>query len=270
MFDRSRLGVVSNCWQQQLAEGQPLEALIERAVTDCGFRQIELRQGALGRLEDGNRLPDTAALTRLAAAFPQVGFDLAVELPVFSESVTRDHPHRQRYLDAAAALSGHLRIVDLTPCSLTEATDDWLSLVTENLLALTDDLPQGLVSVEHSVQPWSVFWPAFERARADHKSTLKLCFDPTNLWLTGDGVRAADITRHVPVDSLSMVHLKQRRGSAVLPSFGPGDVAWRELLPLFQTHSYSGPYLFEIAPGASVWEELEAGVRFLDDLLATQ
>ncbi len=266
MIDRSRLGVVSNCWQTLLANGQPLEDLIDRAVSDCGFRHVELRQGSLGRFEDSDRRPATDALADLASRFPEVSFDLAVELTVFAEPVRRDDDRRRRYLEAATALSGHLRIVDLTPRSGCELTDEWLAMAAANLASLASDLPDGLVSIEHSVQPWSQFWPAFATARAEHESTLKLCFDPANLWLTGDGPQAGEITRSLPVESLSMVHLKQRRGDSTLPSFAAGDVDWLSLLEVFVHRDYSGPFLFEIAPSPTVWEELDAGIRTLSSL----
>ncbi len=267
MIDRSRLGAVSNCWQFQLAEGQPLEDLIERATQDFGFRQIELRQGALGAFEESDRTPNVEMLAGLSTRFPEVSFDLAVELPVFAEPVRRDGSRRRRYLEAASALSGHLRIVDLTPCSIVEPSGDWLAMAVENLASLAGDLPDGLVSIEHSVQPWPVFWPAFKRAWSSNRDTLRLCFDPANLWLTGDGSRSAEITQSVPVESLSMVHLKQRRGDSTLAAFTDGDVDWQSLLQILRNRDYAGPFLFEIAPSSSVWDEQAAGVEYLDGAL---
>ena len=267
MIDRSRLGVVSNCWQSQLVDGQPLENLIGRAVDELGFRHIELRQGSLGAFEDSDRLPDADALASLSSQFPLVSFDLAVELPVFAEPVGQNNNLRQRYLEAARALSGHLRIVDLSPCPASDVTAEWFAMAAGNLTSLTTELSDGLVSIEHSIQPWSRFWPAFESARAKHEGTLKLCYDPANLWLTGDGTHAAEITRSIPVKSLSMVHLKQRRGDSTLPSFTEGDVDWLSQLSILAETDYGGPFLFEIAPSEAVWEEFAAGLENLDSLL---
>jgi sugar phosphate isomerase/epimerase len=268
VIDRSRLGVVSNCWQFQLAEGQRLEELIKRATQVFGFRQIELRQGALGAFEDSDRTPNAEMLADLAARFPGVSFDLAVELPVFADPVGREDSRRRCFLEAASALSGHLRIVDLTPCSIVEPSDDWLAMAVENLTSLASDLPDGLVSIEHSLQPWSLFWLAFERAWSRNRDNLKLCFDPTNFWLIDDGNQSLEITQSVPVESLSMVHLKQRRGDSTLAEFTDGDVAWRSLLQIFCDRNYAGPFLFEIAPSSSVWNELASGLEYLDNLLA--
>ncbi len=267
MIDRSRLGIVSNCWQMQLAASVPLEELIARATQDFGFRQIELRQGSLGTFENSDRTPNPAMLANLAARFPEVSFDLAVELPVFAEPVDCDDSRRRCYLEAASALSGHLRIVDLTPYSMVEPSGDWLTMTVANLESLANDLPEGLVSIEHSLQPWSLFWPAFERAWSGHQETLRLCFDPANLWLTGDGGRAAEISQSIPVESLSMVHLKQRSGNSTLPSFTKGDVDWQSLLRIFVDRDYAGPFLFEIAPSETVWKEFDDGLRYLDALL---
>lgn len=267
MIDRSRLGVVSNCWQSLLAQGLPLEDLIRRAVESCGFRHIELRQGALGAFEDSDRMPHVGALSKLADQFPEVSFDLAVELPVFSEPISRDDSRRQTYLDAAMALSGHLRIVDLAAITLDEAADGWLEMAVENLVSLADDLPGGQVSVEHSFQPWSLFWSAFARSGEVCGSALKLCFDPANLWLTDDGGRAADITQKILVETLSMVHLKQRRGDSTLTEFAAGDVDWQGQIQILIEKEYAGPFLFEIAPDENVWEALDAGVGYLDHLV---
>ncbi len=268
MIDRSQLGVVSNCWQVQLADGQPLEDLIARAISELGFGHIELRQGSLGTLENADRVPDADALAGLASRFPHISFDLAVELPVFDRPVLRNDGRRRCYLEAARALSAHLRIVDLTPRPATETTSEWLAMAVANLTSLARDLPGGLVSIEHSVQSWSRFWPAFDLARSHHESTLKLCYDPANLWLTGDGAQAREISRAIPIGSLSMVHLKQRRGDTTLPSFAEGDVDWQSLLSVFVDRSYDGPFLFEIAPSDAVWEELDAGLLNLDSLLS--
>ena len=267
MIDRSRLGVVSNCWQSQLAEGQPLEHLIGRAVDEFGFRHIELRQGSLGAFEDSDRMPDADALSGLSSQFPQVSFDLAVELPVFAEPVRQNDHLLQHYLEAARALSGHLRIVDLTPCPAFDVTTAWLAMAAANLTSLANEMSDGLVSIEHSIQPWSRFWPAFESARSKCEATLKLCYDPVNLWLTGDGAQADEITRSIPVESLSMVHLKQRCGDSTLPSFTDGNVDWQSQLSILADRNYGGPLLFEIAPSESVWEELAAGLQKLDHLL---
>ena len=269
MIDRSRLGVVSNCWQEQLVAGQTIDDLVSRATQEFGFRHVELRQGSLGELENEDRLPDSQALAKLASRFPEVKFDLAVELPIFSQAITREDSRRDRYVDAAAALSGHLRIVDLGPCPSPDAGGDWLNPAAGNLTSLANDLPDGLVSVEHSVQAWSHFWTVFERASSRQPENLKLCFDPANLWLTGNGENAAEITKSVPINSLSMVHLKQRRGDSTLTSFAEGAVDWQSLLRHFVGSGYEGPFLFEIAPSCAVWEELAAGIEFLDRLTAS-
>ncbi|MBI1315151.1 hypothetical protein GC176_27990 [bacterium] len=267
MIDRSRLGVVSNCWQRQLGQGSSLEGLIDRAVREYGFRQIELRQGSLGACEDADRMPHPAALSALASRFPEVNFDLAVELQVFSKPLSRDDTRRRRFVEAAAALSGHLRVVDLTECPVEAAAMEWLNMAVENLVALTLDLPDGLVSIEHSFQPWELFWSVFDRARSRNEAVTKLCYDPANLWLTGEGQRAMQITQQLSVDALSMVHLKQRLEDSTQPSFAAGDVDWRSLIGTFCGNEYAGPFLFEIAPSDKVWRELESGVQYLDELL---
>ncbi|MHC4879033.1 MAG: sugar phosphate isomerase/epimerase family protein [Planctomycetota bacterium] len=267
MIDRSQLGVVTNCWQHQLADGQPLEDLIARAINDFGFQYFELRQGSLGAFEDSDRVPQASLLRNLAHRFPQAHFDLAVELPVFSAPFDRDDVRLKQSVDAAG-FCAHLRVVDLMALHQPSLSDNWLEMVATNLGGLASDLQGGVLSVEHSCQPWSLFWPAIERVRQESGSNVRLCFDPTNLWLTDDGADAVQITDQVPVESLSMVHLKQRSGSTPLTSFASGDVDWPPLLTSLLDRSYDGPFLFEIAPSESVWSELTASVDYLEKLVA--
>ncbi len=267
MIDRSQLGVVTNCWQHQISGSQPLEDLIARAIDDFGFQHFELRQGSLGAFEDSNRVPQASLLRNLAHRFPQTHFDLAVELPVFSAPIDRDDDRLKQFVDAAG-FCAHLRVVDLMPLHQSSLSDDWLEMVAANLCGLASDLRDGVLSVEHSFQPWSLFWPAIERVRQEAGSSVRLCFDPTNLWLTDDGAEAVQITSQVPIESLSMVHLKQRSGSTPLTRFDSGDVDWPPLLTSLLDRNYDGPFLFEIAPSESVWSELAASVDYLDKLLA--
>lgn len=281
----NRLGLVSNCWKTQLDAGESLPELIRQA-TSCGFRFIELRQGCLGEFEDREtRLPLVESLASLAAEFPDVTFDLAVELPVFSEPVDPDAPAVAVLLEAARALAGsqksaHLRIVDLVSEYVPSGTadDSFESIeftqhdVMNSLAALQNRLPLGVVSLEHSFQPWNGFCRLFEAAcrgpaGGPSVASLRLCYDPCNLWLSGDGARMDSVVGTLDVDWLSMVHLKQRVDGTVSSRLERGDVDWEQQLLALNRAGYAGPLLLETAPAGNVWNCLEDSVACLDDLL---
>lgn len=273
----SRLGLVSNCWKVQLDSSVSLSSLVDRAAEE-GFRFVELRQGCLGDCEDSEtRLPNADALKQLAQEFPEIAFDLAVELPVFSEVTDVSSETVEAMLRGARAISGndrpaHLRIVDLVSKTVPDrravATNAAFSLedAVDSLLNLKAQLPSGIVSVEHSFQPWSGFRRVFESTDSGSdapKSSVQVCYDPCNLWLTDDGENANAITEGVAVNRLSMVHLKQRVDGAISPRLVPGDVDWPRQLSLLNSAGYTGPFLFETAPSEDVWECLRDSRDYL-------
>ncbi|MDA1165675.1 MAG: TIM barrel protein [Planctomycetota bacterium] len=286
-----RLGLVSNCWKVQLDAGESLTELTGQAA-DLGFRFVELRQGCLGEFEDAaTRMPDPDALKLLTRTFPQVTFNLAVELPLLSSSINPASSDVDTLLQAARALAAetgsetsrpaHLRIVDLVSREVpqsrlgNDSADRSFSLedVITSLHALERRLAPGIVSVEHSLQAWSGIQRLFEIARpGSGQSTsimesLRLCYDPCNLWLTGDGKSADLITESLPVDWLSMVHLKQLCGGTVSTRFEPGNVDWRKQFVALARSRYAGPFLFETAPTEDVWGCLADSRRYLAELV---
>lgn len=277
----SSLGLVSNCWKIQLDAGTSLAELVQQAAKE-GFRFIELRQGCLGECEDAEtRLPNAAALKKLARNFQEITFDLAVELPVFSEATDVSSTTVEAMLLGARAISendrpAHLRLVDLVskdvPDRRSVATNAAFCLedVVESLLNLKAQLPTGIVSVEHSFQPWAGFRRVFESTSLGKESSgnsVQVCYDPCNLWLADDGKNANEITAQIPVDRLSMVHLKQRVDGAISPRLEPGDVDWPGQLSLLNSAGYSGPFLFETAPSEDVWECLRDSRNYLASII---
>jgi sugar phosphate isomerase/epimerase len=277
------LGLVSNCWKIQLGAGVSLCSLVGRAIEE-GFRFVELRQGCLGECEDSEtRLPDADSLKELAQNFPEVTFDLAVELPYFFEPTEDASPAVSTMLAGARALAlndrpAHLRIVDLVSKSVPnersasdERTSEFsLEDVVESLRNLSSELPAGIVSVEHSYQPWTGFRKLFEVTRSLNNlpdASPQLCYDPCNLWLTGDGENANEITESLPVDWLSMVHLKQRVAGSISARLEPGDVDWAQQMASLRFAGYAGPYLFETAPSKDVWQCLTDSRQYLADIV---
>lgn len=277
----SSLGLVSNCWKIQLDSGVSLSSLVDRAAAE-GFRFVELRQGCLGECEDSEtKLPLADSLQKLARRFPEITFDLAVEFPVFSEATDVSSKTVEAMLSGARAISGndrpaHLRLVDLVskevPDRRAVATNAAFCLedVVDSLLNLKAQLPTGIVSVEHSFQPWAGFRRVFESTSLGKESSnnsAQVCYDPCNLWLSDDGENANEITAQLPVDRLSMVHLKQRVDGAISPRLEPGDVDWPGQLSLLNSAGYSGPFLFETAPSEDVWECLRDSREYLASII---
>lgn len=275
------LGLVSNCWKIQLDAGASLFSLVGRASEE-GFRFVELRQGCLGDCEDSDtRLPDADLLKGLAQDFPGITFDLAVELPFFFEPIDVTSPAVSAMLDGARSLASderpaHLRIVDLVSKSVPNArsaSDEKklefrLKDVVESMRNLSNELPAGLVSVEHSIQPWTDFRTLFELMKSQNEApgaSPRICYDPCNLWLTNDGTHANKITESLPVEWLSMVHLKQRVAGSISVRLEPGDVDWPQQLALLALAGYAGPYLFETAPSEDVWQCLTDSRQYLAD-----
>lgn len=275
----NRLGLVSNCWKVQLDGGARLTELVEQAANE-GFRFVELRQGCLGDCEDSaSRLPFPQMLEALADRFPEITFDLAVELPVFSESIDVSSAAVDTMLQSANALSArshpaHLRIVDLVSKTVpsTKPADDEaasrfsLQDVVDSLSNLKTELPTGIVSVEHSFQPWTGFRTLFEVANVSDIN-VQLCYDPCNLWLAGDAEAASEITASLPVDWLSMVHLKQRVGSSISTRLEQGEVNWPRQLNLLNDARYTGPFLFETTPSEDAWECLRDSRDYLTSIV---
>jgi hypothetical protein len=279
----SSLGLVSNCWKVQLDSGASLSDLVDRAATE-GFRFVELRQGCLGECEDPEtRLPSADSLKKLAQDFPEITFDLAVELPVFSEFIDVSSKTVDAMLRGARAISendrpAHLRIVDLVSKAVPNGRADavvanaafYLEDVVDSLRNLKAQLPAGIVSLEHSFQPWSGFRRVFEStspAGGSLNAAVLVCYDPCNLWLTDDGENANEITARLPVDWLSMVHLKQRVDAAISPRLEQGDVDWPGQLSLLNSAGYTGPFLFETAPSEDVWECLRDSRDYLASII---
>ena len=274
-----RLGLVSNCWKVQLGEGASLSELVAQAA-DEGFRFVELRQGCLGECEDSDsRLPLADRLTELAERFPEITFDLAVELPIFSESIDASSAAVDTMLRSAKAISAHshpahLRIVD--PVSKTvpskRTADDEVGStfrpqdVVDSLANLKAELSTGIISVEHSFQPWAGIRTLFEVANSSDIN-VRLCYDPCNLWLAGDGDEADEITASLPADWLSMVHLKQRVNNSVTSRLESGKVDWSRQLDLLNRAKYAGPFLFETTPCEDVWECLRDSRDYLASIV---
>ena len=265
-----KLGLVSNCWQHLLQAGDSLESLCQQAL-DAGLTYVELRQTCLGNCEDADHQPKPDALGKLADQVRGMQWNLAINHPVFSSNDLSNATF-QAAIESVVAIDKscpHLRIVDLSlasPESLpnTEAAAECVAKHAEVLGNVG-----GVLSLEHSIQPWdwfeSVFVQANQLLKADGNSLLKLCYDACNLLFPADGVDPNEITAGLDIQSISMIHFKQRQDGRVLDTMQDGDIDWSTQLSLWAEKEYDGPALFEIAPSQQVWTRLSDSQQYLLD-----
>lgn len=272
-----RLGLVSNCWKVQLDQGQSLVKLIGRA-RDLGFGAIELRQGCLGELNAA--LPNAAtelaaalSFARLPALFPELQFNLAVNLPCFRGDSIAAVPELESYLAAARALGGargpQLRIVDIQ--TRTVHLDGELrtqSAQALQKLARCLDPHGGALAVENAYQSWDSFRAVLDAANAG-RTPIQCCLDPCNLLLSESLPVVAQVVRSVAPARVAMVHLKQQRNQAIQPDFGEGEIDWPELIRTLRTWPSNIPWLFELAPDEDLWTHLNDAQARVRSMIAS-
>ena len=265
----SVLGIVSNCFRTQLTAGASLTDLIAEAVQH-GYRVIELRQTCLGEFETGDEpLPLPDSLTVLSESFPGVRFNVAIAVPFLQAGFSADDDVFTAGRWAAHAVAGeyppHLRLVDPSASTIADSPQTAGSRIARLTRAMIE--LDGVLSVEHSRQPWHEFRAAFDAARGDlarDGDRLRLCYDPCNLLIPGDGVDPSQITASLKPEELSMVHAKQRSGGP-LHTVTSGDIDWEAQAAALKQIGYGGPILFEIEPHADIWNHLEASRQYLQD-----
>lgn len=265
------LGLVSNCWKVQLDSGVELDSLIEEAVRRR-LTVIELRQGSLGKYEaEPNCVPQAERLSELARRFPEVRFNVALSLPCLGGELSREESLFVAGRSAAMALANgqppHLRLVDLQTRP-EQCLESSVEVAARGLVELTEAMieVEGILSIEHSRQPWPWFDSVMNEARrqlGERSSRLRLCFDPCNLLLTERAEEVAGIVESVRSEDVSMIHIKQRKDGQVQPHVGGGDLDWPKLLETLRHRIHAGPVLFEIAPHVEVWANLESGIARL-------
>ena len=266
--DLMRLGFVSNCWNVQLEEGESLYSLIQQATTR-GYEVVELRQSSLGDTEGDDGKPIVPSLRQLSADFPQVEFNVAAALPFLSGGLLASSDEWLRWREAACAVPGasgpHLRLVDLETAG--DASFD-INRIAERIVALTESMieVQGLLSLEHSLQPWRPFYDAFRTARiqlGDNHTQLRICFDPCNLFLPDDQTDPVQVTQQLAADEISMLHFKQWTDDQIAPRVAMGRIDWNQLLQIVSDRKWQCPGLFEIRSSANIWAEAAESYQHL-------
>lgn len=255
-----------------LANGASLEQLLGRAA-ECGYEAIELRQGSLAEGENDQGVATPAVLAKLASRHPQIEFDYAMAFPFMSERADYRCATLATGVEAALATGGqtgpHLRLVDIETSTESEASIVGVEQLSAFAIRCRE---QGVrLSLEHSRQPWAHFSSVLSavRARLNSEHFPSLCLDPANFCILSEQHLSLELLRVLPLESVSMVHLKQWGSGSVLPELLKGDVCWQELHDRLRSRAYTGPLHMEIAPTAEVWERLEASWRYWGDLASS-
>lgn len=258
-------GVVTNCFKWHLDQGEQLSQVCRRCE-QMGLKYIELRQFSLDC--DPRKMNESELhrhFAELRESCEDAEFDYAIDIPFLSgdlKTATSD------ILDAvviAKAVAGnnlpHVRIVDTTTSADTAVGR--IDESAESLVSLAQNLKgQGIcLSVEHAKQKWSTFWEVFTRARqACGDGELELCFDPANFALAEEMQLLAGVEATLPVEMISMFHVKQSDGPRITTSLGAGDIDWAEQYRFLAEREYDRALMFEMTTSSRIWEELEAAM----------
>ena len=266
-------GAITNSWRLQLAD-RDLNSLIEEARSR-GARHVELRQTCLGDCETGEGADWRPVLPKLQAvvdAFPDMTFDLAMAYPCLTQKAEPAGEQFQAALEAAKLVgkdTPHLRMVDP---NTTDQPWEQADHLPEEALGLADlareAARQGVIlSVENSGQPLRSMALLTRQARsrltAKEGSYLGLCPDPTNqLRRHPDSDPLAELEA-LPLDMVKIVHFKQARHGAAIPSVDTGDLDCIQMREILERNGYDGPAVMEIPPDQQVFENLESSFGYL-------
>ena len=102
-----------------------------------------------------------------------------------------------------------------------------------------------------------------ERMPAECRDWLGLCPDPANqLRRFPDSAPLQELAA-LPPDLLKIVHFKQMRDGAAIPTVDDGDLDCREMRDILIGKGYGGAAIMEIPPHPDVFDNLEASFAYL-------
>lgn len=268
---RMKTGLVTNCWQKLLESGEPLPDLVSQAA-DRGYQAIELRQGSLGKCETAAGVAIAAELAQLSKPHDGIEFDYAMAFPFLSSTADYQSPALAQGLEAALATAGqtgaHMRLVDIETSGVTINDLPAVSPLVEFAGHCQD---RGIrLSLEHSRQPWDMFWAMVSQARSQLGTQARpcICFDPANFCLVNEQSLPLELLARLSLEEISMVHLKQYSAGKFLDVLSDGEVDWTGHYRILQERSYNGPIHLEIMATTMIWQQLEASWSYWSGLAA--
>ena len=266
-------GAITNSWRLQL-ESEELIDLVGQAEAR-GARHIELRQTCLGACESGDGdewRPSLAGLAAVVNVYPGLTFDLAMAWPCLTREISPESESWQAALEGAITVGGaapHLRIVDPAPFAAPWQAPSDLPAAAWGLagLAAAAAARGVIVSLENAGQPIGsmalLVAAVRERMPVEYRNSLGLCPDPTNqLRNFPDSAPLQDLAA-LPPDLLKIVHFKQMRDGAAIPTVADGDLDCREMRDILAAKGYVGAAIMEIPPHPEVFANLEASFGYL-------
>ncbi|MFL2871002.1 MAG: sugar phosphate isomerase/epimerase family protein [Pirellulaceae bacterium] len=258
-------GVVTNCFKWYLDQGEGLASICQRCE-QMGLRYIELRQFSLDC--DPRELNDNDLqnhFLNVRESCESIEFDYAIDIPFLSGNLDSAAADINDAVLIANAIAGndrpHIRIVDTTttPQSAREHAADSVA----SLVSLANHL-SGLgicLSIEHAKQNWQTFWEVFSNAcQLCGDGVLSLCFDPANFALAEELHLLPDVQATLPVDVISMFHVKQSDGPRITTSLEAGDIQWRDQFQYLSDKGYERALMFEMTTSSRIWAELESAM----------
>ena len=258
-------GVVTNCFKWYLDQGDRLVAICQRCE-QMGLKYIELRQFSLDC--DPRELTESELqrhFSIIRESCEDIEFDYAIDIPVLSGCLDSATADIKDAVVIAQTIAGndppHVRIVDTT--TTAQKAIAHIDESVQSLVSLATELErQGVrLSVEHAKQNWSTFWEVFTGASdACGGGVLGLCFDPANFSLAEETHLLADVESTLPVELISMFHVKQSDGPRITTSLGVGDIQWREQFQYLVERGYERALMFEMTTSPNIWEELESAL----------
>ena len=266
-------GLVSNCWSYQFEHGDSIFDLVAEAQRR-GMSYVELRQHSLGQLEEDG-MPRPAEFRKLASQFPDVEFNLAIAVPFLNptaeiSATTLFETSVAACCELAINHPPHLRLVDLeTTLDQSQTLEAEVCGPAISRLATILHRSGGLLSVEHSIQLWTLFYGSFKTARASllgqgvPQVALKICFDPCNLLLTGEDLDVPHVTGNLSRTELSMIHFKQRSHGTMSATVSDGEINWPIVCEKIVEQELTVPRLLEIPGAADIWENIKTSNDYL-------
>lgn len=269
------LGAITNSWTHQL-ESHDLSDLIAEAESR-GARHVELRQTCLGGYETGESdgwRPSLERLSKLPAAYPDLGFNLAMVWPCLTQRRDPRGDAFQAALEGAKAVGRskpQLRVVDPSPF---DAPWDVPRDIPDEALGVADLAKEAarhgvVLSIENSGLPVRSLAMLVDVVRAAMQGSeahyLGLCPDPVNQLLLDSDTDPLDDLEALPLDAMKIVHFKQLRDGRPYRSVDAGDLDCERMVAILQAKGYAGPAIMEIPPGPEAFDNLEASLEFLSE-----
>ncbi len=273
------LGTNTRSWAEHLYTTE-MPRMVERARRR-GVDHIELCQGYMGQFEEGagdDWRPSVDKLARLVRTFPLLSFNLAIEFPYISGEPDAASPLFQSSLEAARTLGAatpRLRLVDTSEFDKPWEKVEDIAAIASGVARLAREA-NGLdvrLCMENSGQPLRAMSLLVEGARAalapEEAGNLGLCVDPVSSIRSGASSDPDTEMKTLPLDYLSMVHIRQTRDGQPHPSLAEGDIDWSSLVKVLKSKGYSGLAIVEVPPVAESFELLKDSVDYLKGLMGS-